>query len=344
MDTVKLTVDGVEVSVPKNATVLDAAHAAGIWVPTLCNDPDLEPYGGCRLCVVEIEKRRGLPTACNTAVAEGMVVHTETEAVRKVRRTVVELLMAEHKADCLLCDKDGRCALQRAAAFVGVRTHRYPQADRKLPIDDSNPFFTLDPNKCIFCAKCVRTCDEIVGVGAIDFMWRGYDSRVTAFASQPIVESTCVSCGECVVRCPVNALMPKAYAWPAREVKTVCPYCGVGCGIYLGVRADKAVGVRGDRESPVNRGRLCVKGRFGIVDFLNHPDRLTAPLIKKDGQFVQATWDEALDLVASRLSQYKGDQSAAVVSAKVPNEDNYAMQKLARVGMGTNNVDHCARL
>jgi len=175
-------------------------------------------------------------------------------------------------------------------------------------------------------------------------MWRGYDSRVATFAGRPIIESTCVSCGECVVRCPVNALVPKVAIQPAHEVKSVCVYCGVGCGIHLGVRGEKVVTVRGDRESPANRGRLCVKGRFGIVDFLNHPDRLKTPLIKKDGQFVKATWDEALDLVASKLSGYKGDQFAAIASAKTANEDNYLLQKFARAVMGTNNVDHCARL
>lgn len=344
LDSIHLTINGTAVTGRKGATVLQVAQEAGIYIPALCNDPDLQPYGACRLCVVEVQGMRGLPTACNTVAADGMVVSTDTPAVNSVRRTVLDLLISEHGADCLVCVKNQRCELQRAAAYVGVDGQRYPRKSTRLPVDDSNPFFFFDPNQCIFCAKCIRTCDEIANIGAIDFNWRGYASKVGTFGDAPLMESVCVSCGECVVRCPVNALVPKISIRPTYEVKTVCPYCGVGCGIYVGVHNGRIVSVRGDRESAVNHGRLCVKGRFGIADFVNHKERLTTPLIKRDGRFVEATWDEALDLVASRLAQYKGDGFAALASAKATNEDNYVFQKFARAVMGTNNVDHCARL
>ncbi|KPJ52864.1 MAG: formate dehydrogenase [Dehalococcoidia bacterium DG_18] len=347
METITLTIDGIEVKAKSGATVLEAAQGADIYIPTLCWDADMEPYGACRLCVVEIEGMRGLPTACTTPATDGMVVRTDTPQVNKVRRTAVELLIADHPADCLICPKNQRCDLQKVVAYLGITEQRFRKTVRQHLIDKSNPFFDRDMNKCILCGKCVRTCDEIVGVGAITFSFRGYASEVATFTGKPILESNCVSCGECVVRCPVAALMPKKAIQPTREVKTVCPYCGVGCSIYLEVRGGEIVSVSGDREGPSNQGRLCVKGRFGIADFINHAERLITPLVRKDGALVEASWDEALDLVASRLSRYKdekGEKFAAISSAKGTNEENYLIQKFARSVMGTNNVDHCARL
>jgi formate dehydrogenase alpha subunit len=344
LETIHLTIDGVPVTASKGVTVFEAAQKAGIYIPNLCHDPDLQPYGACRLCVVEIEGMRGLPTSCTTPAADGMVVHTYTPAANDVRRTVLELLVSEHGADCLVCRKNQRCDLQKVAAYVGLNQQKYQRNNGGIPIDDSNPFFFFNPNQCVFCAKCIRTCDEIASIGAIDFNWRGYTSKVSTFGDKPLIESVCVSCGECVVRCPVNALLPKSAVQPKTETKSVCPYCGVGCGMYLGVFDGKIVSVRGDRANPVNKGRLCVKGRFGISDFVNHKDRLTKPLIKRDGKFVEASWDEVLNLVADRLKHYKGDQFAGVASAKVTNEDNYVFQKFVRAVMGTNNLDHCARL
>jgi len=209
--------------------------------------------------------------------------------------------------------------------------------------DDSNPFFVLDHNKCVMCGICIRTCDEIQGVNALDYGFRGFNTVVSTFGDKPIKDSVCESCGECVVRCPVGALSLKEKRIPTREIKTVCVYCGVGCNIYLGVRGNTIVSSRGDRESIVNKGRLCVKGRFGY-SFVNHPERLTKPLIKKEGVFVESTWDEALDLIATKFAAAKGDRFAALTSAKIPNEDNYVIQKFTRAVMGTNNIDHCARL
>ncbi len=344
METINLTIDGVPVTVRKGSTVLEAAQQAGIYIPTLCWDPDLKPFGACRLCIVEIEGMRGLPSSCTTPATDGMIVRTETPQVNRVRRTAVELLIADHLGECLTCLKNQRCALQRVAAYLGVSEERFKKTSRILPRDTSNPFFDRDLNKCILCGVCVRTCDEVVGVGAIDFAFRGYASEIATFGHKPIFQSNCVSCGECVVRCPTGALLPKSVIQPARRVKTVCPYCGVGCSIYLGVRAGRVVAVEGDREGPANHGRLCVKGRFGIADFVNHPQRLTTPLVRKNGRLTEVSWEEALDLVGRKLEAYKGDKFAAISSAKITNEENYLVQKFARVAMGTNNVDHCARL
>ena len=344
METINLIIDGIEVQAKRGATVLEVAQGADIYIPTLCWDADIEPYGACRLCIVEIEGMRGLPTSCTTPATDGMVVKTDTPQVNRVRRTAVELLLADHPIDCLICSKNQRCDLQKVVAYLGITEQRFKKTAREHIIDKSNPFFDRDMNKCILCGKCVRTCDEIVGVSAIAFTFRGYASEVSTFSGKPILESNCVSCGECVVRCPVAALMPKKSIQPTREVKTVCPYCGVGCGIYLGLRGGEVVSIEGDRESVVNNGKLCVKGRFGIADFTNHTERLVTPLVRKDGALVEATWDEALDLIASKLANYRSEKFAAISSAKGTNEDNYIIQKFARSVMGTNNVDHCARL
>ena len=343
MGEIRLTINGQEVIAERGMTVLEAAQLAGIYIPTLCYDPDLEPYGGCRLCVVEIEGMRGLPTACTTPAADGMVVHTETAAVNNVRRIAVDLFIADHPMDCLTCPKNQRCDLQKVAAYLGITERRLPRTDKPLPVDISNPFFYLDRKYCILCGKCVRACDEIACVNALEIVGRGYPSRVSPFADRPLLESICQSCGECVVRCPVNALMPKDAMPPTREVGTICPYCGVGCGMYLGIRDDRIVSVRGNRENPANKGRLCVKGRFGIAEFVHHQERLTTPLIRREGKLVEASWDEALDLVTGKLADYR-EQVAVISSAKCTNEDNYIIQKFARLVLGTNNVDHCARL
>ena len=346
MKRVSFTIDGLTVSVPEGTSVLNAALENEIYIPHLCHHPDLTAVGVCRMCGVEIEGRRGVVMSCVTEAAEGMVVVTESTDVNESRRMAMELLLADHVGDCKTCAQNNQCELQRASAFVGIDDERMARLRRPtelLPIDDSNPFFSFDPNKCILCGICVRTCDEIVGVNAIDFVQRGYRTQIGSFGGRAWVESTCESCGECIIRCPVGSLTPKQALPPAREVQTTCTYCGVGCGIYLGMRGNRVVSVRGDRERPSNWGRLCVKGRYGF-EFINHPNRLTTPLIKKNGDFVEASWDEALDLVAEKFAQAKGDRFAALCSAKATNEDNYLMQKFTRTVMGTNSIDHCARL
>jgi formate dehydrogenase alpha subunit len=346
VDNVKLIINGREIVAKKGVTVLEAALGAGIYVPTLCYDPDLEPYGGCRLCVVEIEGMRALASACTTPATDGMVVHTETSRVRQSRRITMELIIANHHGDCLVCVKNQQCELLKIAQYLGMeRDHidRLRKDTGVIPIDVSHPLFIRDLNKCILCAKCVRACHEVVCYDAIDIAFRGDSARIATFGDKPIIESICKSCGECIARCPTAALVPKYEKAPAEEIKTICPYCGVGCSLYLGVRDNRIVSVRGARDGSVNRGSLCVKGRWGY-DFINHPERLTTPLIRKNGELKEASWDEALEVVVEKLRRYAPHEVGVVTSAKCTNEENYVMQKFARAVLGTNNVDHCARL
>jgi formate dehydrogenase alpha subunit len=345
LKTVKLIIDGTEVEAPEGLTVLEAARGAGIYIPTLCYHPDLKPYGGCRLCVVEIDKMRGLPASCTTPATEGMVVHTETSAVDAVRKTAVELLMADHEGECLTCAQNGKCELQQVAAYLGISKQPFRRTTIPKTIDSSSPFFNLDRGKCILCARCVRTCAEVSGNGAIGLAYRGFKARVATMSDGLISESACQSCGECVAHCPTGALTVKETRVPTREILTVCPYCGVGCEVYLGVRGDKIVNVRGKKDGTTERGGwLCVKGRFGVSEFVHSPERLKQPLIRKNGKLEEATWDEALDLSAANFKKYKPDEVGVVASAKCTNEDNYVIQKFARAVIGTNNIDHCARL
>jgi len=360
-----LTIDGQEIQVTRGTTVLEAARKAGIYIPTLCHDPHLEPYGACRLCIVKIDRMRGLPTSCTTPVEQDMVVITEDEEIARIRRGIVELAIADHPAECLTCLKSDECELLQIAGYLGVEKsplNRLRRRTKVMPVDTSNPAFDFDPNKCILCGKCVRVCKEIAGVGAIDFAKRGYQSQVSTFAGEAWADTICKSCGECVERCPTGALMPKHVIRPQREVKTLCPFCGVGCPIVVGVRGNEIVRVKGDQESSLSQGGLCVKGRFGY-DFVNHPDRLTRPLIRKEGVprsadlsendavsdiFRPADWDEALEVTAGGLQEIikaHGSEGMGVLSsAKCTNEENYLIQKFARVLLGTNNIDHCARL
>ena len=344
MKPIHLNIDGIRVEAREGMTVLDAARGAGVYIPTLCAHEDLEPFGACRLCLVEVKGLRGYQTACTTRVAEGMEVKTDTPEIEKIRRVNVELLLTDHPFDCLSCPANQACELQKVAAHLGIDRIRFRKIEKSLPPDESNPFFRMDPNKCILCGRCVRTCRELQAVGAIDFIGRGYATRVGTSQNLPLKDSICESCGECLVRCPTGALAARGELPGLREVKSICPYCGVACGIVLKIRGNRIVSVAGDRESPVNRGSLCVKGRFGVGDFVSSPERLTRPLIREGGKFREAGWEEALTRIADEFSRFQGDAFAAVASAKIPNEDNYLIQKFARAVMHTNNVDHCARL
>lgn len=343
-----ITIDGHTVEADPGSTVLEAALKTGLYIPHLCFMPGLEPYGGCRLCVVEVEGMRGLPAACTTTVFEGMVVHSDVPSVTDVRRVTAELIIADHQATCLSCTSNQRCELQRVAAYLGLDQARLRPGTRRAIRDTSNPFFEREMSKCVMCTRCVRVCGDVRGVGAIDVISRGYDSRVAPFWDTPIADSTCESCGMCVDACPVGALRPKGEVLPPIEhVRTICPYCGCGCGIVVGTRHGKIVQVRGDAENPSNFGQLCVKGRFGL-DFVGSPERLATPLIRRNGELEPATWDEALSLVADRLGRirdfYGSGALAGLSSAKCTNEENYLFQKFMRACIGTNNIDHCARL
>jgi len=358
---INLTIDGRRVEAEPGSTIMAAADAAGIHIPRLCHYPLLKPSGGCRLCVVSVKGARSLISACTTPVAEGMVVETQSAPVREARREALDLLVSNHPLDCFACEAAGDCALQDYAYEYGVREGSYQGARRKLSAPpDPNPFFQVDYAKCILCGICVRMCDEVMGYGAIDFKKRGFDTLVGTAYDLPLAESGCVFCGNCVQGCPVGALLPRSIvgagrSWELKKVRTICPYCGVGCALDLHVKGDRVVQVTG-AESPTNHTLTCVKGRFGW-EYIHHPDRLTVPLIRREGvprgsarreDFREATWDEALDLAAQGLlaarSQHGPDAVAGLSSAKASNEENYLFQKLMRCAVGTNNVDHCARL
>ncbi len=344
----KITIDGRTIEAAEGATILEAAETAGIEIPHLCYSPGIECFGACRLCVCKVEGFPKLMTACTTTVSDGMVVQNDVEEVNKTRRMICEMLIADHPDDCLSCTGNQHCGLQNAASFLGIRNQRLREIERPQILDESNPFYRRDLSRCILCGLCTRTCQERRFIGAIDIAGRGYESRISCMGDAPVSESNCVSCGECVDRCPTRALAVKNEVTPpTATTKTICPYCGCGCGIDLGTRNQKIVKISGDMTNPVSTGSLCVKGHFGL-DFVNSPDRLTKPLIRKNGKLEEAEWDEALTLVADKLSAIKAkhgpDAIGGFSSAKCTNEENYVFQKLIRSVVGTNNVDHCARL
>lgn len=345
-----ITIDDRQVEVPAGTSVLEAAESIGIDIPRLCHDPVLGSVGTCRLCVVEIEGMRNLRASCTTKVTPDMVVRTNTPPVREARKTVLELLLSDHPADCLTCEKMGDCKLAEYSYAYGVRKGAFAGEEHHYDLDESNPFIVRDPNKCILCGKCVRACQEITGKNVLGFAFRGFDTKVAPFGDSTYVESDCVFCGNCVAVCPTGALTEKPMQaegrrWELEKVQTTCPFCGVGCTLDLNVKDGRVVGVT-STHGTVNDQALCVKGRFGW-DYIYNAGRLTKPLIKRNGQFEEASWDEALNLVATRLSdirdRYGAGSFGALSSARATNEANYLLQKFARAVMGTNSVDHCAR-
>ena len=339
--TVHVTVDESAVEVPEGATVLDAVNRLGIPLPQLCKDPDRAPLGACRTCLVHVEGQRGVPAACHLPARDGMVVSTvHPEAVR-VRTAVLDLTLSMLTPSTA---RDGFGLLGAAAA-----RHDLPRAGHaahhQFETDASKSFFVLDREACILCGRCTVACGDVQHIGAISLAGRGHDARVGVFGDGAMASSVCTSCGQCVATCPTGALRPKEEPSPiVREVETTCPYCGVGCGITLRVRGDGRLSIMAD-DVPANsssRGTLCVKGRFA-TGFVHSKDRITTPLIKRDGGWHEATWDEALDAAADGLARNRG-HFGALASAKATNEDGFVIQKLTRVVMGTNNVDHCTRL
>jgi len=341
---VSFFIDGLEIGAEAGTSILEAALKNNIYIPNLCYHPLLKSRGACRMCMVELEDGK-LVTSCETPVQEGLQVFTETESIKKIREWNAKLLINYHEVDCLTCAQDGQCKLQDISSFLGIEKEELYDlrpSPTEIPYDESNPFFRRDLNKCILCGICVRMCSEVVGANAIEFGYRGFETKITTFGDRDIKYSSCVSCGECVQACPVGALIPKETEKPAREVKTTCPYCGVGCTIHLGVRGDQIISVRADEDNQVNKGNLCVKGRYGF-GFVNSPDRITKPLIKRENGFEKVEWDEALDHIAQNLLKYKGEEFGAIASGRCTNEDNYVLQKFTRAVMSSNNVDNCAR-
>lgn len=347
---VNITINGQQTQVENGSTILQAARQIGINIPTLCYDERLVAHGACRICVVEVKGARALMASCSTPVAEGMVIETHSPTVIEARREILRLMIENHPLDCLTCEKSGDCTLQNLCFEYDIKEGSYNGAKKNYPIDDSNPFFTYDPNKCILCGKCVRVDNELQCTGAINFIERGFKTHVGVHYDRDFDGSNCVSCGNCVSVCPVGALISKQSEkfryWDTKKVRTTCSYCGVGCQMDLLVKGNKVVGVEPVNIEP-NDGLLCVKGKYGYR-FLSHPDRLKTPLIRKDGELKEATWDEALGLIVSKIDDIKKKHGPEAFggfsSARCTNEENYLMQKLFRAVIGTNNIDHCARL
>jgi formate dehydrogenase alpha subunit len=339
--TVHVSVDDAVVEMPEGATVLEAVNRLGIALPQLCKDPDRAALGACRTCLVHVEGQRGLPAACHLPARDGMVVSTRHPDAVRVRAAVLDLTLS------MLTPGAGRGDFQQlgaAAARHGLPGSAYP-AHQRFDVDASKSFFVLDREACILCGRCTVACGDVQRIGAISLIGRGHEARVGVAGDAALSASVCTSCGQCVATCPTGALRPKEAPLPiVREVETTCPYCGVGCGITLRVRADGRLATMAD-DVPANAssgGTLCVKGRFA-TGFVHSRDRVTAPLVKRDGLWREASWDEALDAAADGFARNRG-RFGALASAKATNEDGYVIQKLTRVVMGTNNVDHCTRL
>jgi formate dehydrogenase alpha subunit len=351
---IEITIDGKKVTGKSDQTILEVSKANGIHIPTLCHHSKLPANGACRICVVDVGKPDRLEAACTTPIGKGMVVETNNERVLSARRTNVELLLSHHRSNCLTCEQDGNCALQDIAYEMGIDMNRLPflPHDVDRPIDDSSPALLKDPNLCILCGRCVSACNNITNHDILSYERRGYDTMVVAGLGELIVDSGCVSCGECVQVCPTGALIDKPSRFKGRwkdlsVVKTTCPFCGVGCTLDLYVKNNQIVRIRGTDNGVENEGSLCVKGRFGY-EWVGSPDRLTTPLIKINGELHPVSWGEAIDLIASKLREiktlYGGDAIAGLGSAKCTNEENYIFQKFIRVALETNNVDACCRL
>jgi formate dehydrogenase alpha subunit len=337
----RLTIDGTPIEVPAGATVLDAVNRLGLALPQLCKDPDRPPLGACRTCLVHVEGQRGLPAACHLPARDGMIVDTQHPEAVKTRRAVLDLTWSMLTPSR---DRDGFGQLGEAASRH-VLARPSAAAHHRFAVDDSKSFFVLDREACILCGRCTTACADVQHIGAISLLGRGHDSRVGVAGDDLMSSSICTSCGQCVATCPTGALRPKESPAPiAREIETTCPYCGVGCGIRLKVREDGRLAVMADDvpENHSSLGTLCVKGRFG-TGFVHSRDRITVPMLRRDGAWREVSWDEALEAAADGLARNR-ERFGAFASAKATNEDGYIIQKLARVVMGTNNVDHCTRL
>ena len=353
MAKVTIKINGKTIRAEKGMTVLEVAQQENIHIPTLCYHPSLPPDGACRVCLVEVKGSPTLQTACTFPVTDGLEVVTDSPEVINARRTVVELLLADHPLDCMTCESAGACELQDLAYELDIQQSPFPPSAERVPVDpDPNPLIYWDMNKCVLCRRCVRACHYIEGADILTVSDRGFPSAISTAFGDTLEDSACEFCGQCVQFCPVAAIserMPrrKAREWETKKVRTTCAYCGCGCNLELHVKDNEVVKVRSYFGAKANEGALCVKGRFGY-DYINHPDRLKTPLIRKDGELVEASWDEALGLVATKFGQIKeehgADALAVLTSARCTNEENYLVQKFSRAVLGTNNVDHCARL
>jgi NADH-quinone oxidoreductase subunit G len=375
-----LSIDGQKIQALPGTTVMDAALTKSIDIPRLCYHPELSVSGGCRLCMVEIEGRPFPVPSCGLLCEDGMVIHTQSDRLTKVRREIIDLFVSDHPLDCVICDKAGACLLQKYAYEYGVSETSFEFEVSRSLYQDDNPFFIRDHQYCILCGRCVRICSEVVGADAIEIVGRGFESHVATPFDGPMIDSSCVFCGSCVQVCPTAALMPvsrlgRGREWELDRTETVCGYCGVGCKLEFALKDGEILYAQGKVEESVNNELLCTKGRYGW-DFATHKDRLTQPLIRRDlayelglsdepwelsqtsplairkpkveDSFIPVDWDTALGIVAEKLGNtvkdYGPDSVMGLASARCTNEDNYIFQKFMRAGIGTNNLDHCARL
>ena len=352
---VTLDIDGVQITVPEGTSLMRAAAEAGVMVPKLCATDSLEPFGSCRLCLVEIEGRKGFPASCTTPAEAGMKVRTQSPRLQQLRKGVMELYISDHPLDCLTCAANGNCELQDMAGVTGLRNVRYGYTganhlgDAK---DESNPYFTYDPSKCIVCNRCVRACEETQGTFALTISGRGFESRVSAGTSQPFMESECVSCGACVQACPTATLMEKSVielGQAEHSLTTTCAYCGVGCGFKAEMKGDQVVRMVPWKDGAANEGHSCVKGRFAW-GYATHKDRITKPMIRKSisDPWQEVSWEQAISHAASEFkriqAKYGRGSVGGIVSSRCTNEEGYLVQKLVRTAFGNNNVDTCARV
>ena len=357
-ETITRQIDGYDVAVPKGTSLMRAAVEAGIQVPKLCATDSLEPFGSCRLCLVEIDGRKGYPASCTTPAENGMVVRTQTPKLQDLRKGVMELYISDHPLDCLTCSANGNCELQDMAGVTGLRNVRYGVGAAAgahhcdSAKDESNPYFTYDPSKCIVCNRCVRACEETQGTFALTISGRGFDSRVSPGQDQPFMDSECVSCGACVEACPTATLQEKSVIWlgqPEHSAITTCAYCGVGCGFKAEMKGNTVVRMVPWKDGKANEGHSCVKGRFAW-GYATHKDRITQPMIraKITDPWREVSWDEAIDYAASEFkriqAKYGKDSVGGISSSRCTNEEVYLVQKLIRAAFGTNNIDTCARV
>ncbi len=347
MSMVKFTIDGKEVVAKENTTILQAAKSAGIKIPTLCYHKRMNPIGSCGLCIVEIGGNADPMHACSTPVADGMAITTQSDRLLRLRQESLKLLLVNHPLDCPVCDKSGECTLQDLVFEYGIKDVECRAPRKSNPLVYATNLIKYWPQRCISCLRCVTACKEIKGIGALDMQ-----TTPDGFRELAVNTDTCVSCGECLQVCPTGALTEnvsrmKGRSFLVKKVPTTCSYCGCGCQINLNVLNNQVVSVTGRDDPGVNQGSLCVKGRFGY-EFIASDQRLKTPLIKKEGKFEEAGWDEALDLVAKKFTHIKNENGPDAIgglsSARCTNEDNYLFQKFMRAVIGTNNVDHCARL
>ena len=345
MNMVRLTIDDREIRASEGITILEAAKSAGITIPTLCYHERLNPIGSCRMCVVEVAGQSEPVTACTTPVADGIVIKTQSDRLYHLRQEALKRILVNHPLDCPVCDKAGACMLQDLTVEYNIQTVDCPAPKRNFIPSYQTTFIKHWPERCILCLRCANACKEVQCIGAIDVTNTDDGPQLT------FNRDKCVSCGECVQVCPVGGMLEKksSYRWRSWEttkIRTTCPYCGVGCQQLLHVKNGRIVQVTGVEDAQPNKGRLCVKGRYGF-DFIYSEDRLKTPLIKENGQFREATWDEALDLITRKfqeiIAKHGPDAIAGVSCARSINEDSYNMQKLFRAVIGTNNIDHCAR-